>query len=270
MSGGGSPKGGRPPAPRCRPSAMSSVPRWPPDEGRIASTAQMRSGRPNSARFNAMSSGTASMTSWASLASSSLVVVLMRASAALRAASLISRLATNCAVLARILARAAVRLSALRPMSRTRQPPAAKISAMPWPMMPLPMTAIVLAFAFAAMPPLLPEIVALDQRVVAQFLRVASFQGYPASDDYLTAISDRRTLVEILLGHQHGKVVALLELADLVDHPADQDRRQPDRGLVDEEEARRRHQGTAERQHLLLAAAHRRRQLPAPLAQHRE
>ena len=50
----------------------------------------------------------------------------------------------------------------------------------------------------------------------------------------------------------------------------DQQRRQADRGLVHQQDARRQHQRAGERQHLLLAAAHRAGELAAPLGQARE
>jgi hypothetical protein len=49
-----------------------------------------------------------------------------------------------------------------------------------------------------------------------------------------------------------------------------QDRRQPDRRLVDQQDLRRQHQRAAERQHLLLAARHRAGELAAPLGEPRE
>ena len=61
---------------------------------------------------------------------------------------------------------------------------------------------------------------------------------------------------EVLFGHQHGELVVLLELLDGVDGAGDQERRQPDRGLVHQQDARRQHERAGERQHLLLAAAH--------------
>ena len=73
-------------------------------------------------------------------------------------------------------------------------------------------------------------------------------------DDDIAAVGDADGLGEVLLGHQHGELVALLHLADRVDGAGHQDRRQADRGLVDQEDFRRQHQRAAERHHLLLAA----------------
>src|SRR6266851_6766073 len=249
-------------------SSTSSLTRWPLDEARIASAAQMRSSRPKISRFNAMSSGTASMTSSAFLASSSMVVVLRRASAPLRPDSLINLLATKSFKLAAILRRAALRLAGFRPINWTRQPAPAKISAMPWPMMPLPMTAMVLAAR--AILYLLTKIVALDERVVAQRLGRGSLEDDLAVHDEIAAVGDLDRLVKILFGHQDGEIVALLELADLGDHAADQVGRETDRGLVDQKDARCRHQRAPKRQHLLLPAAHRAGELPAALRERRE
>src|SRR5579885_17034 len=127
---------------RRRTLSTSSLARCPLEEASTAAGAQILSSRPKISRFSAMSSGTASMTSEAAAASSNAVVVAMRASAASARAALVSPCAANSERLAAIFRSAAARLSSLRPMSRTCQPAAAKISAMPWPMMPLPMTAI--------------------------------------------------------------------------------------------------------------------------------
>ena len=45
-------------------------------------------------------------------------------------------------------------------------------------------------------------------------------------DDDIAAVGDAHRLVEILLGHQHGQLVALLQLLDLLDRALDQDRRE--------------------------------------------
>ena len=89
-------------------------------------------------------------------------------------------------------------------------------------------------------------------------------------DDDIAAVGDLDRLVEVLLGHQHGQPVLVLELLDLGDHPADQDRGEPDRGFVDQQQPGRRHQGAGDGEHLLFAAAHRAGELAAALGQHRE
>src|ERR1700732_3016705 len=61
-------------------------------------------------------------------------------------------------------------------------------------------------------------------------------------------------LVEVLVGHQDRQLVTVLQFLDLFDRALDEDRRQADRGLVDQQDAGRRHQ-RAPMPHLLLAAA---------------
>ena len=78
-----------------------------------------------------------------------------------------------------------------------------------------------------------------------------------AVHDDIAAVGNAERLGEVLLGHQHGQIEPVLELLDLVDGAAHQDRRQADRRLVHQQNLRRQHQGAAERQHLLLAARHR-------------
>ena len=89
-------------------------------------------------------------------------------------------------------------------------------------------------------------------------------------DDDVAAVGDADRLGEILLGHQHGEPILFFQLLDLIDGAADQDRGEPDRGLVDQQDARRQHQRPPERQHLLLAAAQTPRELASPLRELRE
>src|SRR6516165_11683074 len=114
------------------------------------------------------------------------------------------------------------------------------------------------------------EVVLLDELVLSELLRVPPLELDAPVDDDVTAVGDLGRLVEVLLGHQHRQLVALLELADLGDHAGYQNRRQADRGLVDQQDLRRGHEGARDGEHLLLAAAHAAGQLPAALAQHRE
>src|SRR5947207_5943432 len=99
-----------------------------------------------------------------------------------------------------------------------------------------------------------PQVKLADELVVVELVGVAAFEGDLAVHDDVAAIGDADRLVEILFGHQDGQLEAVLQLLDLVDRAVDQDRREPDRWLVDHEDARRRHQPAGQRQHLLLAA----------------
>src|SRR5262245_23199834 len=80
------------------------------------------------------------------------------------------------------------------------------------------------------------QIVSLHQLVLTQLARVAALELDLAVDDDVAAIRDLRRLVEVLLGHEHGELVALLQLLDLGDHAADEDGRQAHRGLVHHED----------------------------------
>ena len=82
-------------------------------------------------------------------------------------------------------------------------------------------------------------------------------------------MGDAQRLVQVLLDQQHADaapVDRLDQAEDLLHH----DRHQAERGLVEDDQARLGHQAAGDRQHLLLAAAHRARQLVAPLGQPRE
>src|SRR3954464_1072937 len=74
----------------------------------------------------------------------------------------------------------------------------------------------------------------------------------------------------VLLDQEHGKLLARVEFADRVEDLAHDDRRKSERGLIQQEEARARHQGAGDCQHLLLAAGERAAALMQPLLQTRE
>src|SRR4051794_17506852 len=78
------------------------------------------------------------------------------------------------------------------------------------------------------------EVVALDQRILLELGHGAALEHDLAVDDDVAAVGDADRLVEVLLGHQHGQPVALLQLLDLGDRVGDQDGGEPDRGLVHE------------------------------------
>src|SRR5262245_41168528 len=101
-----------------------------------------------------------------------------------------------------------------------------------------------------------PQIQLPDQIIVVELLGGFALERDLAVDDDVAAVGDAKRLGEILLRHQHRELVLLLEFPDRVDGAADQHGGEADRGLVDQEDARRQHQGAAEGKHLLLAAAH--------------
>src|SRR3954452_1421070 len=74
----------------------------------------------------------------------------------------------------------------------------------------------------------------------------------------------------VLLDQENRQLLARVEFADRVEDLAHDDRRKSERGLIQQKEARARHQGTGDRQHLLLAAGERAAALMQPLLQARE
>src|SRR5215831_11336012 len=119
-------------------------------------------------------------------------------------------------------------------------------------------------------PALEPHVELVDQLVVGEVLARAALVLDLPVHDHVTAVGDADRLVEVLLGHEDGQAVALLQLPDLVDRVDDEYRGKADRRLVDEQDLRGGHQRAGEREHLLLAAAHAAGELAAPLCKARE
>ena len=74
----------------------------------------------------------------------------------------------------------------------------------------------------------------------------------------------------VLLDDEHGEPVPLVQLADDPEDLAHDHRREPERRLVEHQQARSRHQRAREREHLLLAARQRPRRLVARARDPRE
>src|SRR5919201_2984906 len=74
----------------------------------------------------------------------------------------------------------------------------------------------------------------------------------------------------VLLDDEHRQALLLVQRAHDPEDLLDDERREPERRLVEEEEARPAHQRAAEREHLLLSARERPRLLAAPAAHPRE
>src|SRR5205823_14282574 len=115
-----------------------------------------------------------------------------------------------------------------------------------------------------------PEIEPLHQIVLLQLLARPTLELDAAVDDDVAAVGDADRLREVLLGHQHGEADAALQLLDLGDHLRDEERGEPDGRLVDEQDLRRGHERTGEREHLLLATAHVAGELASPLRERRK
>ncbi|PYM42401.1 MAG: hypothetical protein DME16_23890 [Candidatus Rokuibacteriota bacterium] len=83
------------------------------------------------------------------------------------------------------------------------------------------------------------------------------------------AVRDGQGQAHVLLDHQHGRALGLEALDDTPDLRHEH-RREPARGLVEEEERGIAHQGATEGHHLLLAPRHRAHALPPAHGQARE
>ena len=84
------------------------------------------------------------------------------------------------------------------------------------------------------------EIEPLDDIVASQLFDRIGRNDDLAMDDDVAAGGDPDRLVEVLLRHQHREAEMPVEFADLADGLRYQQRRQPDRRLVDQQQPRRR------------------------------
>src|SRR6266508_1046911 len=112
------------------------------------------------------------------------------------------------------------------------------------------------------------EIGALDDLVFRQLPRRAAERDAPLLHQE-ELMGDLQRHVGVLLDEEDGGPVAI-ELGDDVEDLGDDQRRQAERGLVHQQEARSRHEGARDREHLLLAARERARHLLTALLQSRE
>src|SRR6185437_178304 len=84
----------------------------------------------------------------------------------------------------------------------------------------------------------------------------------PGQDDAaglhdIGTVRQAQRVMRVLLDEEHRDVLLLVDLADHFEDLLDDQRRQAERGLVEQEKPRPAHQGTGDRQHLLLAAGKR-------------
>src|SRR3990172_8717008 len=91
----------------------------------------------------------------------------------------------------------------------------------------------------------------------------------PPSLQDVAPVGDREREVRVILDDEDGDA-GVVHLLDDLEVLLDEDRREPHRGLVHEQELRARHERPSHRHHLLLAARERSRELRAPLVQARE
>src|ERR1700736_6249143 len=69
----------------------------------------------------------------------------------------------------------------------------------------------------------------------------------------IAAMGEPQGVMRVLLDQEHRYLLLLVDLADHLEDLLDDERRQPQRGLVEQQQARPAHQRAADRQHLLLA-----------------
>src|SRR5262249_1255135 len=113
-----------------------------------------------------------------------------------------------------------------------------------------------------------PQIGAPDV-LVAQQLLPAPREHHASVLQHVAALREGQGLPRVLLDQQHRRPGAI----DLGDDPEDllhDQWRQPERRLIQHQDARQRHQGPSNREHLLLTTRQRPRGLSAPLTQDRK
>src|SRR5262249_39650197 len=103
-------------------------------------------------------------------------------------------------------------------------------------------------------------------QVGPQELRRRPARDQAAALEDMSVVGDRERLGDVLLDQEDGHVL-VADAPDERHHLVDEPRRQTERRLVQHEQSRPPDQRTRERDHLLLAAAHRAGELAAALAQ---
>src|SRR5438128_920681 len=99
--------------------------------------------------------------------------------------------------------------------------------------------------------------VALPDRLVVAKLAAGSRDLYLADLEHVGALRRVERDAGVLLDDEHGKAVAVVELADDPEDLAHDQGREPQRGLVEHQQSRTRHERPRERKHLLLTARER-------------
>src|ERR1041385_6953166 len=112
--------------------------------------------------------------------------------------------------------------------------------------------------------PLVTEVAAADG-VVGLELGARAREHDAAGLEHVARVGSLQREVRVLLDDQDGQALVLVQLADDPEQLRDQDGREPERGLVEQQEPRPVHERPREREHLLLAAAQRPGLLPPPL-----
>src|SRR5260370_32445073 len=113
------------------------------------------------------------------------------------------------------------------------------------------------------------EIGGLDL-VAFQHLTTAARMGDAAVDHHIAAMRELEGVERVLLDQEYGELLLRVERADGLENLPGDERGEPERGLVEQQEAWPAHQRARDRQHLLLAARQRAAALVQPFAQTRE
>ena len=103
-----------------------------------------------------------------------------------------------------------------------------------------------------------------------QQLAAGAGQRDLAVDHDIAAVRELQRMEGVLLDQEHGEAVLRVEVADGAENLLRDQRREAERGLVEQQQARAAHQRAADRQHLLLAAGQRAAALAHALLQQRE
>src|SRR3954447_21688814 len=111
--------------------------------------------------------------------------------------------------------------------------------------------------------------VGLPQILVLRELGRRTFEHEVARREDIAAVCDGQRHVRVLLDDEH-RDTGLVHLLDDLELAVDENRREPHRRFVHQEQLRLRHQRASHRDHLLLAAGHRPRELRATLVEQRE
>src|SRR4249919_1520330 len=109
-----------------------------------------------------------------------------------------------------------------------------------------------------------PEVGLADGLVRGQLGARALQRDAPDLEHVCAARGAEREL-RVLLDHEHGETLLLVQVAEDSEDLPDDERRQPEGRLVEEQEPRPQHERAGNREHLLLAARERAGLLLAPL-----
>ncbi len=86
-----------------------------------------------------------------------------------------------------------------------------------------------------------------------QQLLAAAPERDRAVDHHVAAMREPQGMEGVLLHYEHGELLLAVERLDRLEDLAGNERCQPERRLIEQQEARAPHQGAGDRQHLLLA-----------------